>query len=57
MQSFTTTVFEKEFISLAGTEYIVRREGIFSTVAKSFTKIQQIGVIGWSSAVRLKPRT
>ncbi|WP_250125718.1 hypothetical protein [Chroococcidiopsis sp. CCMEE 29] len=51
MQSFTTTVFEKELISLAGTEEYIVRGGLhlFPRLPKAFAGIQQIGVIGWSS--------
>ena len=52
MQSnFTTTIFEKELISLADTkEYIVRGgRHLFPLLPKAFEGIQQIGVIGWSS--------
>ncbi len=49
--NFTTNVFEKELISLAGTEeYIVRcGRHLFPRLPKAFVGIQQIGVIGWSS--------
>lgn len=49
--NFTTNVFEKELISLAGTEEYIVRGGrhLFPRLPKAFTKIQQIGVIGWSS--------
>lgn len=48
---FTTKVFEKEKITLAGTdEYIVRGgRHLFSKLPGAFEGIRQIGVIGWGS--------
>ncbi|KGE72237.1 ketol-acid reductoisomerase [Spirochaeta lutea] len=51
MLDFTTNVFEKEKISLAGTtEYIVRGgRHLFSKLPAAFEGIKTIGVIGWGS--------
>ncbi len=51
MQSFTTTVFEKELISLVGIEEYIVRGGrhLFPRLPIAFAGIQQIGVVGWSS--------
>ncbi len=48
---FTTTVFEKEKISLSGTEEYIVRGGrhLFSLLPKAFDGIKTIGVIGWGS--------
>jgi ketol-acid reductoisomerase len=49
--NFTTTVFETELISLAGTKEFIVRGGrhLFPRLPKAFAGINQIGVIGWSS--------
>ena len=48
---FQTKVFEKEKISLGGTEEYIVRGGrhLFPLLPKAFEGIKQIGVIGWSS--------
>jgi len=48
---FTTKVFEKEKISLSGTEEYIVRGGrhLFSLLPKAFDGIKTIGVIGWGS--------
>ncbi|MDM8520505.1 hypothetical protein QUF64_10690 [Anaerolineales bacterium HSG6] len=48
---FNSTLFEKEKITLAGTEEHVVRGGrhLFSLLPKAFEGIKQIGVLGWSS--------
>ncbi len=48
---FTTTLFKKEKINLAGTEEYIVRGGrdLFPLLPKAFEGIKQIGVIGWSS--------
>lgn len=48
---FTSNVFEKEKITLAGTdEYIVRGgRNLFSLLPQALEGIRQIGVIGWGS--------
>jgi ketol-acid reductoisomerase len=48
---FTTKVFEKEKITLAGTDEFIVRGGrhLFSKLPAAFDGIKQIGVIGWGS--------
>lgn len=48
---FTTRVFEKEKITLAGTEEYIVRGGrhLFSKLPEAFAGITRIGVIGWGS--------
>ncbi|SIP90574.1 ketol-acid reductoisomerase [Alkalispirochaeta americana] len=48
---FTTRVFEKEKITLAGTEEYIVRGGrhLFSKLPEAFVGINRIGVIGWGS--------
>ncbi|MEX2442294.1 MAG: ketol-acid reductoisomerase [Alkalispirochaeta sp.] len=48
---FTTKVFEKEKITLAGTEEYIVRGGrhLFSKLPQAFDGVSQIGVIGWGS--------
>ncbi len=48
---FTTRVFEKEKITLSGTEEYIVRGGrhLFSKLPDAFEGIKQIGVIGWGS--------
>ncbi len=48
---FTTRVFEKEKISLAGTEEYIVRGGrhLFPRLPDAFDGVKQIGVIGWGS--------
>ncbi|TVR73987.1 MAG: ketol-acid reductoisomerase [Spirochaetaceae bacterium] len=48
---FTTRVFEKEKITLAGTEEYIVRGGrhLFSRLPEAFSGIRRIGVIGWGS--------
>ncbi len=48
---FTTKVFDKEKITLAGTEEYIVRGGrhLFSKLPQAFDGITQIGVIGWGS--------
>lgn len=48
---FTTKVFDKEKITLAGTEEYIVRGGrhLFSKLPQAFAGVSQIGVIGWGS--------
>lgn len=48
---FTTRVFEKEKITLSGTEEYIVRGGrhLFSKLPDAFDGVKQIGVIGWGS--------
>jgi ketol-acid reductoisomerase len=48
---FSTQVFEKEKIALAGTEEYIVRGGrhLFSMLPDAFSGIKRIGVIGWGS--------
>jgi ketol-acid reductoisomerase len=49
--NFRTNTFEKEKISLAGTDEYILRGGrhLFPLLPKAFEGIKQIGVLGWSS--------
>src|SRR4051794_24569966 len=49
--TFSTEVFEKEPLELAGTTEFIVRGGrhLFPRLADAFEGIRQIGVIGWSS--------
>jgi ketol-acid reductoisomerase len=49
--TFTTQVFQKEPLPLAGTQESIVRGGrdLFSRLPEAFEGIRQIGVIGWSS--------
>lgn len=50
-KTFTTKIFEKERLPLAGTEEFIVRGGrsLFPRLADAFEGIRQIGVLGWSS--------
>jgi hypothetical protein len=56
---FTTKVFEKEAVVMAGeTEYIVRGgRTLFPLLSDAFKNIKTIGVIGWGSQVRVSPQS
>jgi ketol-acid reductoisomerase len=48
---FTSKVFKKEVLEVAGTkEYVVRGgRDLFPLLPKAFAGVKQIGVIGWGS--------
>jgi ketol-acid reductoisomerase len=56
---FETTVFDKEYITLAGRREAIARGGrhLFERLPRAFAGVSQVGVIGWGRRARRRRRT